>query len=137
MGNSLSKTEIDSLIARNEPDVQRGLAKLRQVILQTAIKEGVGPIEETLKWGQLSFLTSASKAGTTVRIDRDLTNGGRFALYVHCQTNLVNGWKERFSEFTFGGNRSVHFSSASETDLAQVKIMIAEALTYHRNKRRQ
>lgn len=118
-------------------EIREGLAALRNVILDIAEEEKVGPLEETLKWGQQSFLTSNTKAGTTIRIDEDKSNGGQFALYVHCQTTLVERWRERFSDFTFGGNRSVHFSNVSDVQRTEVKIMIAETLTYHRKKRGQ
>jgi hypothetical protein len=51
--------------------VKSKLLALRRLILDTArASEGVGPIDETLKWGQASFLTSESKTGSTIRIDR-------------------------------------------------------------------
>ena len=51
--------------------VRRKLEAVRRLILDTARKtEGVGALEEALKWGQVSYLTSESKSGSTVRIDR-------------------------------------------------------------------
>src|SRR5689334_23153230 len=47
------------------------LRALRKLILDTARKtDGVGPLEEALKWGQVSYLTSESKSGSTIRIDQ-------------------------------------------------------------------
>ena len=56
------------------------LGALRKLILATAARtQGVGEIEETLKWGQPSYLTK-SKSSTTIRIDR---HGERhYALFV-------------------------------------------------------
>ncbi len=44
---------------------------LRELIYDTAARiEGVGPLEEALKWGQPSFLTSESKSGSLIRVDQ-------------------------------------------------------------------
>ena len=51
--------------------IKSKLLALRSLIFDTARStEGVGALEETLKWGQVSYLTSASKSGSTIRIDR-------------------------------------------------------------------
>ena len=48
------------------------LLRLRKMIIETAAATpGVGALEETLKWGQVSYLTADSGSGTTVRIDLD------------------------------------------------------------------
>ena len=48
--------------------IQSKLRRLRRIILDTAAKmDGVGPVEETLKWGQPAYL---AKGGSTIRIDR-------------------------------------------------------------------
>jgi len=45
------------------------LLALRRLIFDTAAEtDGVGPLDETLKWGQPSYLTAASRSGTTIRI---------------------------------------------------------------------
>jgi hypothetical protein len=58
--------------------VRARLLALRKLILDTAkTTKGVGAIEETLKWGQPSYLTSESKSGSTVRIDQVKSVPGR------------------------------------------------------------
>jgi hypothetical protein len=60
---------------------------LRRLILDTArTTDGAGRIEETLKWGQPSYLTPETKSGSTVRIDH--VDGKQYAIYFHCQTDL-------------------------------------------------
>ncbi|MEP6790955.1 MAG: DUF1801 domain-containing protein, partial [Ramlibacter sp.] len=63
----------DSAVAKTfesyPPDMRRKLLALREIILRTAAAtEGVGPLQETLKWGEPAYLTSQSKSGSTVRI---------------------------------------------------------------------
>ncbi len=43
---------------------------LRKLIIETAAAtDGAGEIEETLKWGEPSYLTSKTKSGSSIRID--------------------------------------------------------------------
>jgi hypothetical protein len=59
--------------------LQTRLLALRRLILDTAMTtNGVGALEETLKWGQPSYLTTATKSGSTVRIDRIKSPAGHY-----------------------------------------------------------
>jgi hypothetical protein len=61
---------VDAVFRSYPPPLCKKLAAVRRLILDTARKtEGVGAIEETLKWGQPSFLTSQSGSRSTIRID--------------------------------------------------------------------
>ena len=110
------------------------LLRLRKVIIATAAATpGVGALEETLKWGQVSYLTPQSGSGTTVRIDVDAASG-QPAIYVNCQTNLVDGYREVYPEaFEYQGTRAVVIGEAA--DEAALRHVIAQALTYHRRKK--
>ncbi len=71
------------------------LMALRDVIFEVAwATPGVGKLEETLKWGQPSYLTPETNSGSTIRIDAH--PGGGAALYVNCQTNLVETFKAHY-----------------------------------------
>jgi hypothetical protein len=81
------------------PKLRGKLSALRSLILKTATKtEGVGPLEEALKWGQASFLTVKSGSGSTIRIDRMKNSDEKYALYFHCQTGLVPAFRELYPE---------------------------------------
>src|SRR6476659_7780729 len=70
--------------------VKSRLLALRRLIFDTAkTTTGVGALEEALKWGQPSYLTTESKSGSTIRIDQLKAEAGGYALYFHCQTDLV------------------------------------------------
>lgn len=64
------------------PDaIRTRLLTLRAMILTTAEQiDGVGPLEETLKWGQPSYLTTQTGSGSTIRIDRQKADD-RGAMY--------------------------------------------------------
>lgn len=109
---------------------------LRQLILNTAASlPGIGKIEETLKWGEPSYLTPESKSGSTIRIAWKESQNNQYSIFFKCTANLVPAFKERFPEqFKFGGNRSIDFKINDEVPIEELKLCIAMALTYHHNK---
>jgi Domain of unknown function (DU1801) len=111
---------------------------LRQLIFETAsATDGVGKLEEALRWGQPSYLTTQTGSGTTIRIDRVKSAPARYALYVHCQTNLIATFRELYpTQFRFEGARSIVFDSADAIPEPALRHCVALALTYHRNKAR-
>lgn len=127
---------VDAVFAGYPPALRRRLRRLRALILETArTTQGVGPLEETLKWGQPSYLPAQSGSGTTVRIDRVRDDTGRYAMYFHCQTNLVSTFRQMYpAELRYGGNRSILFEQDEAVDEAALKHCIALALTYHKRK---
>lgn len=109
------------------------LTELRQLILETAADNpAIGPLEETLKWGEPAFLPSATKSGTTIRINRHKEQDDRYALYVHCQTDLADRYRQLYGDvLNFDGNRAIVFDVEGEFPVDAVRHCIALALTYH------
>ena len=114
------------------------LLALRRLILDTARNTGgVGAIEETLKWGQPSYLTPETKSGSTLRIDQVKPAADQYAVYFHCQTDLVETFRGLYpTELNYGGNRSILLSAADDMPEAELRHCIGLALTYHLNKRK-
>ncbi len=119
------------------PSVRRRLTDLRALIFDVAAKtEGVGPLQETLKWGQPSFLTPKTKSGSTIRIDAVRGAPDQYALYFTCHTDLVETFRELYpTELTYGGNRSILLDTSSPLPEAPLRHCIALALTYHSRKK--
>lgn len=126
---------VGEAIGSLSPEMRDRILDLRALILETAAQtEGVGPLEETLKWGQVSYLTTASGSGTTIRIDHDKASR-QPALYVNCQTDLLQQYRVLYPHsFAYDGNRGVIVSEGY--DRKALQHVIALALTYHRRKRR-
>jgi hypothetical protein len=121
------------------PKVLRArLLALRRLILETAsATPGVGALEETLKWGQPSYLTTETKSGSTIRIGEVKADTDQYAMYVHCQTDLVATFREIYpNELVYGGNRSIIFNANDEVPEEALRHCVALALTYHLNKRK-
>jgi hypothetical protein len=71
VSNKIKNPEVAAVFNSYPQNIRTKLMFLRQLILETAAStEGVGELEETLKWGEPSYLTSKTKSGSTIRIDR-------------------------------------------------------------------
>ena len=122
----------------NYPEnIRKKLLFLRQLIFDTAVAtEGVGELEETLKWGEPSYLTPQTKIGSTLRIGWKERNADQYAMYFKCTTNLVETFREKYpTQFKYGGNRSIIFDADDEIPVQELCDCIAVALTYHLRKK--
>ncbi|HTE81501.1 MAG TPA: DUF1801 domain-containing protein, partial [Reyranella sp.] len=112
--------------------MRKRVLALRELVFDVAAKtEGVGPLTETLKWVQPSYLTEETKSGTTVRIDR-LKKADGYALYVHCQSGLVPKFRALYPDtFRYEGKRALLFDTDARLPLPELRHCIGLALTHH------
>jgi len=127
---------VAAIFAGYPADLRRQLLVLRELILDTAAAtEGVGELEETLRWGEPSYLTTQSGSGSMVRINARGSQR-KYAMYFHCQTNLIETFRDRYPEkFTFEKNRAIVFADGDAVPIDELRHCIALALTYHRDRR--
>lgn len=133
----IENPEVAAVFESYPGTIKRKLLFLRRLIFKVASKtEGVGALEETLRWGQPSYLTIQSKSGSLIRIDRDKTSPGQYAMYFHCQTTLVDSFKEMYrGKFESVGNRSIVFGMNDKIPIKELSSCISMALTYYLNKK--
>lgn len=112
---------------------------LRALIFDVAKNTpAAGKLEETLKWGEPSYLTSESKSGTTIRIDWKPKTPGQYAMYFNCKTTLVEDCRLLFPDaFSFEGNRAIVFDIREPLPENEVRSCILMALTYHLYKKKR
>lgn len=113
--------------------MRKKLLFLRQLVLETASEtEGVDAVEETLKWGEPSYVT---RTGVTVRMDWKKSTPHQYAMYFHCKTKLVDTFKELYRDkFKFEGNRAIVFDESDDIPIDELKHCISLSLTYHSRK---
>ena len=110
--------------------------QLAQIIRDTADQlPETGGLEETFKWGQRSFLPKKNRVGTTVRIDQ--YGGDQVAMYVHCQTTLVDSFRAMYPELNYEGKRAVIFNAKKKLPRDTISVLVEEALLYHVNKKKR
>jgi hypothetical protein len=129
---------VDAVFSAYPKPVKAKLLALRRLIFDTAkTTEGVGALQETLKWGQPSYLTPETKSGSTIRIDRLKSSANQYAVYFHCQTDLVETFRNLYpTELSYGGNRSIILNAEDAIPEPVLRHCVALALTYHLNKRK-
>ncbi|MBR0899429.1 DUF1801 domain-containing protein [Bradyrhizobium tropiciagri] len=126
----------DALFDAYPAPVKSRLLALRRLIFETAkATKGVGALEETLKWGQPSYLTPETGSGSTIRIDQVKPASDQVAVYFHCQTNLVETFRELYPELSYSGNRAILLDVAGKLPEPALRHCVGLALTYHLNKK--
>jgi Domain of unknown function (DU1801) len=133
---SFSDAAVDAVFAAYPIPLKTRLLALRRLILETArTTTGVGALQETLKWGQPSYLTTETRSGSTIRIDRIKSATDQYAIYFHCQTDLVETFRELYPrELNCVGNRCIVLNVADALPEPALRHCVALALTYHLNK---
>lgn len=124
---------VDEAFNSYPENIKEKLLFLRQLIIETANEsEEVGVLEETLKWGEPSYLT---KTGSTVRIGAKKSIPDQYALYFNCKTKLVDTFKELYGEaLKLEGNRAIVFDINDKIPVEIVKHCILLSLVYHKVK---
>jgi hypothetical protein len=65
------------------------------------------------------------------------SDANRYAVYFHCQTDLVETFRELYpTELHYGGNRSILLDTQGDIPEPALRHCVVLALTYHLNKRR-
>jgi Domain of unknown function (DU1801) len=115
---------------------RRKLLALRELIFEVAASSnGVGELHECLKWGEPAYLTPQSKSGSTLRVGWKAAKPEQYAMYFHCQTNLIETFRQLFpDDFLFEGNRALIFHTKDAVPNDALSFCIHAALTYHRRK---
>lgn len=127
------RVDVAEVFANVPPAARDVLLQLRALIFETAAATpGVGPIEEALRWGEPSYLTSETKAGTTIRIHWKEKRPEHCAMYVHCQTKLIDVYRQAYGDsFDYEGNRAILLAIDEPLAEDTLRHCIQLALTYH------
>ena len=127
--------EVNTVFENYSERVRKQLWALRETVFTVAERtEGVGPLQETLKWRQISYLTSKTKSGSTIRMDA--VDDDHIALYFICTTTLVDDFRQMYGDmFEFEGNRCMHVNMDDRFHVEAIERCIEMALTYHLNKK--
>lgn len=108
------------------------LRRLRSLILRVAKEQGIDSIQECLRWGEPSYI---AKGGSTVRLNWSAKRPDEVRLMFHCQTRLVDTFKELFKEqLSFEGNRAIVLALHDELPDSILAQCIQLALTYKSRK---
>lgn len=129
----MSNPKVADVFDNYPQHVQKQMNQLRLLVIEAASEiEGLEKLEETLKWGEPSYL---AKHGSTVRMDWKSKTPEQFAMYFKCTSKLVLTFKTIYkAKFNFEGNRAIVFKLKDTIPKAELKHCITLALTYHKVK---
>ncbi len=128
--DKFNNLEVKKVFSAYPDNISAKMLFLRQLVLETAAEtDGAKSIEETLKWGEPSYIT---KHGSTVRMDWKKSKPEQYAMYFHCKTKLVDTFKELYRDkLKFEGNRAIVFNINDKIPVNELKHCISLSLTYH------
>jgi hypothetical protein len=108
------------------------LLKVRETILLIAEELLLTDLQETLKWGEPSYLT---KRGSTIRFDWKEKSPEQLCVYFNCKTSLVDTFKEIYGDrLQFEGNRAIVFNINEPMPWPVLKHCLALSMRYHEVK---
>jgi hypothetical protein len=128
--------DVAAAFARFPERVRARLLEARGLIFETAADiDGVGPLKETLKWGEPAYLTEASGAGSTVRLGWFRSSERECAVLFNCRTTLVDDFRNQFPDvFAYEKNRAILLDAREPLPKAPLSVCLGMALTYHRRR---
>jgi len=128
--------QIAEALERHPAPLRKRLLQIRALIYAVAAEtDGVGPLTETLKWGEPAYLTAASGSGTTIRLGGSKAAPDKCAVFVNCQTTLVDNWRGQFADiFEYESNRALIIPATGPLPEAPLSLCLRAALTYHQKK---
>lgn len=89
-----------------------------------------GVVQETLKWGEPSFVT---KHGSTLRMDWKPKAPNQCALYFKCTSLLVATFKDVYGDkLKYEGSRAIVLPLTGDIPEAILRECISAALRYHK-----
>jgi Domain of unknown function (DU1801) len=126
--------EVAETFAAFPEPVRARLLEVRDLILETAAAiKRVGPLTETLKWGEPAYLTEATGSGSTIRLGRSRSSKRECAVLFNCRTTLVDDFRERFPDvFAYEKSRAILLDARELLPKAPLSTCLGMALTYHR-----
>lgn len=115
------------------PEIARErLEELSKLIFQVAANLELGEVEQSLKWGELSF---SVKTGSPIRIDWKTKTPAKYYMFFHCQTKLVDTFRELFADkLEFQGNRAIVLDISKPLPTFIIAKCIELGFTYKQRK---
>lgn len=118
---------------KNYSEIEKKYLLDLEKLITLVAKEQDVKLDKSLKWNQLSFSTPS---GTPIRIDR--FDDEHVAMFVSCQTSLVEEWKELFGDtLSFSKTRAIVLSTKVPLPKGKLAMCIQMSLFYKDRKNRK
>ncbi|MBM2291242.1 DUF1801 domain-containing protein [Sulfitobacter pseudonitzschiae] len=105
---------------------------LRAAILSAAHDASVGPVTESLKWGQPAWRPATPRSGSTLRLNWSPEVPEVLTLYVDCKTDLAQRMVSLYPDLPNDGRRALALPLEGPAVTEAVAHLAAMTFTYHR-----
>ncbi|NIY76940.1 DUF1801 domain-containing protein [Thalassospira sp. HF15] len=116
---------------------RRALMSIRDWVFELADEiDGVGPVGESLKWGEPAWRPK-SGSGITIRADWKPATPDQVMIFFDCKTDLIDCTRSLLSaELATEGNRAIILPLDRPLPEGAIKTALGWALTYHRDRKK-
>ncbi|WP_428609109.1 DUF1801 domain-containing protein [Sedimenticola sp.] len=122
------KAEVKEKFESYPSHIKPLVLQLRELVFSVAEDWQLGEINEFLKWGEPSYQV---KNGSPIRMDWKPKFPNQYFLFFHCQTKLVDTFRELYSEvLEFEGNRAIVLHTNSDLPIKAIRHCIEMAMRY-------
>jgi hypothetical protein len=77
----------------------------RNIFFDVAQDAGIGPLDETLKWGQPAWRPRRARTGSTLRMGWSAAKPAHLLLFVDCKTDLASRMRDLYPEMVENDGR--------------------------------
>jgi len=114
---------------------QQHLLALRAIAFEVSRQADIGPLDETLKWGQPAWRPRRPRTGSTLRVNWSPSHPGHLMAFVDCKTDLASQMSTRFpGQFRNDGTRALAFDLDGALPQHAIWQLANLTFTYHQRK---
>ena len=130
-------SDVKAAIAAYHPAARARFMDMREIVHAAAADTPeIGPLTETLKWGEPAYLTEASGSGITLRVAWKPGDPDRIGVYLNCRTSLVEDIRTLHpGAFEIEGTRGLMLAIDGPLPTEALDHVARLAQGYHRRKR--
>ena len=124
--------QIHTVVQHYPQHAQDKFRLIHQLMLDTAKQAQLGTVEESIKWGEPSFVTTH---GSPVRIAWKESSPEQIGIFFICTTRLVDTFRELYDDtLTLHENRAIHLHLDDPLPESELKHCLQMAFNYHKVK---
>lgn len=126
---------LDRILTWPRPAQEAALA-CRALFHGVAEARAIGPLEESLKWGQPAWRPVRPRTGSTLRLGWSEGQPDRLSLFVDCKTDLALRLKVTHPDLPFNDERR-HIAVSLDTPLPEEAVIRLAEMTFCYHLRQQ
>jgi len=124
--------EIHGVLQHYPQQAQTRFLQIHQLMLDIAKQSDLGVVEESIKWGEPSFVT---KQGSPVRIAWKESSPEQIRIFFICTTRLVDTFRELYDDtLDLHENRAIHLQLKDPLPTPELGHCLQMAFNYHQVK---